>query len=138
MDAADASYSSSGEPSELNMTVAVAVLLRRPAGGGGTRARLHGALGRTRERQLFFWPRVYTSSSVRARKKDRDRTGRAPRKRGRPTPRSPRLPASIEDQVGERRRRAIGFIIASSKPSTSSYLERCLEGLLPGWLGTDW
>ena len=33
VDAADASYSSSGEPSELNMTVAVAVLLRRPAGG---------------------------------------------------------------------------------------------------------
>ena len=42
VDAADASYSSSGEPSELNMTVAVAVLLRRPAGGVG-RVRVYTA-----------------------------------------------------------------------------------------------
>ena len=97
---------------ELNRTVAVAVLLRRPAGGGGARVRLHGAFGRTRERQLLFRPLGCTTSCGRP----RPEWPRAA-ERGRPTPRSLRLSASVEDQVGERRRRAVGFIIASSAPS---------------------
>ena len=97
---------------ELNRTVAVAVLLRRPAGGVGTRVRLHGAFGRTRERQLLFRPLGCTTSCGRP----RPEWPRAA-ERGRPTPRSLRLSASVEDQVGERRRRAVGFIIASSAPS---------------------
>ena len=97
---------------ELNRTVAVAVLLRRPAGGGGARVRLHGAFGRTRERQLLFRPLGCTTSCGRPRP-ERPRAA----ERGRPTPRSLRLSASVEDQVGERRRRAVGFIIASSAPS---------------------
>ena len=97
---------------ELNRTVAVAVLLRRPAGGGGARVRLHGAFGRTRERQLLFRPLGCSTSCGRP----RPEWPRAA-ERGRPTPRSLRLSASVEDQVGERRRRAVGFIIASSAPS---------------------
>ena len=97
---------------ELNRTVAVAVLLRRPAGGVGTRVRLHGTFGRTRERQLLFRPLGCTTSCGRP----RPEWPRAA-ERGRPTPRSLRLSASVEDQVGERRRRAVGFIIASSAPS---------------------
>ena len=74
--------------------------------------RLHGAFGRTRERQLLFWPLVCTTSCGRLRP-ERPRAA----ERGRPTPRSLRLSASVEDQVGERRRRAVGLIIASSAPS---------------------
>ena len=74
--------------------------------------RLHGAFGRTRERQLLFRPLGCTTSCGRP----RPEWPRAA-ERGRPTPRSLRLSASVEDQVGERRRRAVGFIIASSAPS---------------------
>ena len=91
---------------------ALAVLLRRPAGGGGARVRLHGAFGRTRERQLLFRPLGCSTSCGRP----RPEWPRAA-ERGRPTPRSLRLSASVEDQVGERRRRAVGLIIASSAPS---------------------
>ena len=88
---AAASYSSSGEPSEVNMT-ARRITLRRTAGGVGTRPRLHGALGRTRKRQLFFWPRVYLSSLNGVEDEPRWNGPRAVG-RGRPTSGSPaRLP----------------------------------------------
>ena len=128
VDAADASYSSSGEPSELNMTVAVAVLLRRPAGGAG-RVRVYTAHsdGRGSETALLMAARLHLFFGPRAEEGPRPDRPRAAEK-GASNTTTPRLPASIEDQVGERRRGAIGFIIASSKPSTPSYLERCLDG----------